>query len=435
MASLPSFAQAFSSQSLANIAPLRLPPIDDAGDRHNDRRKRDHSDASDARTPDHHDPAPAPSATLPSPSKRRRVTISGAPHPLDTDVRAPPEPSSTPISPVVMGLAINPTAADRVKSMLSVKQKQKALIQQRRGSAAALLSPEPPISFARRRAEQLGSTKKKPADIVISPREPHTQPAIQSAPPQSSFARFPMALPRLPSVLAAPDTNVRRIAAPVPPTPTRLAIARSPPAASVPIASAHTDKAAFLAPFEVFYDALNDSKQLKSWLAEQLQRSNSIITQQQEAVEKQLAPIRHEMHALQRRVEELEDALRAATGTSRLSVDLGPAKRSGTKSPLRNGITNSPIPTESYTFPAPPPSSSSSSSSCANLEPSLSSRRRTAATASSSPNWDTAPDPEAEDPKTARPALQAPDRPALSRHPSMSGESTSRRNSVIDGGG
>ncbi|KAG6875441.1 hypothetical protein C0993_009249 [Termitomyces sp. T159_Od127] len=379
MATLPSFAQAFSS--------IPAPK---------------HKAAPD-------DPAPAP----PPPSKRRRVTISGAPHALVTDVPpAPDHASSTPISPVVMGLTLtpdNPLAIEKVKSMISVKQKQVALIQQRRGSAAPPMSPTvpppdnkqarparpsprtgndrppsppppslppPPISFARRRAEQLGDARKKPADILISPRDAPLQPAIQSAPPVA-HGRFPtMALPRLPAALAGPDT--RRVASAVPPTPTALARhrpapRRSPAAASVPIAAtrvpptpalAQTDKAAFLAPFELFYDALNDSRQLKAWLADQLQRSNAVVhalTQQQDSlsdlvdalVEKQLAPMRHQVAALHRRVEELEDALRAP-------------KHKHSRPSLRNGLSSSPRPTESYTFPPAPA-----------LEPSLSSRRRT----------------------------------------------------------
>ncbi|KAJ7147517.1 hypothetical protein C8R43DRAFT_1097201 [Mycena crocata] len=419
--------------------------------------------------------APPPSSIQPSAAKKRRVTISGAPQ-LNTDVRAPADQSSsTPISPVVMGFTIlrdNPGAIEQVRSMITVKQKQKALIEQRRGSVVGSPSigtggippalaaaaeeravakppasarqrrspnsgsntrratngqgrppsppapapvaqpppavaqnslPPPPISFARRRAEQLGG-RKKPADIIISPREAHTQeqfqPAIQSAPPipqgggQGSFysGRFPMTLPRLPSVMGGGDT-VRRVPGLVPPTPTRLAMqrassatsvpslthpassARSPPAASVPIASTLVpptpmslhhpgysgDKSAFLAPFEVFYDALNDSKQMKNWLGEQLQRSNTLIqnlTQQQEKlnetvetlVERKMGGMRAEMAGLYRRVDELEDALRVATGR-RQSVDSGSLKAKG-KQPLRNGNL---MASETYTFPPRPP--------------------------------------------------------------------------------
>ncbi|TFK40617.1 hypothetical protein BDQ12DRAFT_679760 [Crucibulum laeve] len=266
--------------------------------------------------------------------------------------------------------------------------------------------PPVPISFARRRAGLLGG-KKKPADIVISPREAHTPdqlaPAIQSAPPvphagQSSFysGRFAMALPRLPSAMGGGD-SVRRVASNVPPTPTRLSMlggaapsttvagisGRSPPAASVPISSVRVpptpaslhhpsysnDKSAFLAPFEVFYDALNDSKQLKTWLGEQLQRSNMIVqslTQQQEKlgetvealVEKKMAPVRSEVTSLRRRVEELEDALRAATYDRRHSVDNTLGAPSKGKQPLRNGIPPGPVAPETYTFPPVPPSDS-----------------------------------------------------------------------------
>ncbi|KAG6850730.1 hypothetical protein H0H93_009353 [Arthromyces matolae] len=509
--SLPSFKQAFSNHSLNNSIPPpsnALPPILS--------RKRSRNDVNEplVQIKEENDLQPprltldttslnvhAPSAQ-PSP-KRRRVTISG----VAPDVAAE-QTASTPISPVVMGFTItrdNPNAVEKVKSMISVKQKQKALIEQRRGSVAGAPSPStitvnpplpepakttpstrsqrrspnnnpprrvvtqpgppsptpvivpsqpqpqpppvthslppPPISFAKRRAEQLGSNRKKPADILISPREAHSkdqlQPVIQSAPPvphagQNAFyGRFQMALPRLPSVLGSgADANVRRVATVVPPTPTRLAMQktsavaignasasasqpapstrRSPPAASVPIASTLVpptpglfqhpgyagDKAAFLAPFELFYDALNDSKQLKSWLGEQLQRSNTMmqtLTQQQEKlnevvealVEKQVAPVRQEMIGLQRRVEELEDALR--TAGRQQNTDL-PAKHKGNKTPLRNGITSSPMPTDSYTFP--PGSSNSSSSTNLSLEPSLSSRRRAERPGqSSSPNW------------------------------------------------
>ncbi|KAJ7459769.1 hypothetical protein FB451DRAFT_1341591 [Mycena latifolia] len=400
--------------------------------------------------------APPPSSVQPSPAKKRRVTISGAPQ-LNIDVRVPADQSSsTPISPVVMVMRDNP---ELVRSMITVKQKQKALIEQRRGSivnspsipagpppsltlaeerptpakapastrqrrspnstnntrraangaqvrppspapvvqpppvASQNALPPPPISFARRRAEQLGG--RRPADICISPREAHTheqfQPAIQSAPPipqgggQASFysGRFPMTLPRLPSPGHVPPTPTRlsmqrnssSTAVPSLSHPTSGAVGgRSPPAASVPIASTLVpptpmslhhpgysgDKSAFLAPFEVFYDALNDSKQMKNWLGEQLQRSNTLIqnlTQQQEKlnetvdalVERKLGSMRAEMAGLYRKVDELEDALRLATGR-RQSVDSGSLKAKG-KQPLRNGNF---MASETYTFPPRP---------------------------------------------------------------------------------
>ncbi len=425
--------------------------------------------------------APPPSSV--HPLKKRRVTVSGAPRPgaLNTDVRVPSDQAnSTPISPVVIGFTIqrdNPNAVEQVRSMITVKQQQKALIEQRRGSVAGLVSPPnlntttavaadsvaaapskapappsravrkspnsgtgarrltnvsigppspsgmsavptpssssnvnphslppPPISFARRRANQIGG-KKKPADIVISPREQHTKEqlglSIQSAPPipradgqQGSFysGRATMTLPRLPSVLGAGE-NVKRVATGnVPPTPTRLSLlrnpsgsgqvsqpipgisGRSPPTASVAIASTLVpptpsslhhpgyagEKSAFLAPFEMFYDALNDSKQLKNWLGDQLQKSQSLmqsLNQQQEQlhevveslVEKKVSAMRAEMGGMQRRIEQLEDALRVANTGRRSSVDFaGPYNnRVKEKQVSRNGL----IPPESYTFP------------------------------------------------------------------------------------
>ncbi|KXN88198.1 hypothetical protein AN958_07657 [Leucoagaricus sp. SymC.cos] len=514
--SLPSFSQAFSPHSLSNISTNNnaLPPIqshqpyrlddrprsrnpdDDGDDPKPVSRKRTRQDiASSSRDDDGTDPhssataiptydgaPPHSPSSAASPLKKRRVTVSGAPHPLNTDIRPlpPDQTNSTPISPVVMGLTINredPAALEQVRSMISVKQKQKALIEQRRGSLAGSSSnpppppppeerisggasknplqprpsrrspntitnttarrvvlpgqptgsthppsptpmlvpahqnpapaqaqtlPFPPISFARRRAGLLGAGgKKKPADILISPREAQStdqlQPAIQSAPPiphagQGGFqaARFPMTLPRIPPVMGATD-NIRRVASNVPPTPTRLSLLRppatattpmissvakrSPPAPSVPIASSLVpptpaslqhpgysgDKSAFLAPFEVFYDALNDSKQLKAWLSEQLQRSNALVqtlTHQQEklnetieaAVEKRVSAMKAEIMTLRRRVDDLEDALRNTSTGRRSSIDLTPGLAKG-KQPLRNG-TN-PGPPESYTFPPP----------------------------------------------------------------------------------
>ncbi|PFH53931.1 hypothetical protein AMATHDRAFT_44972 [Amanita thiersii Skay4041] len=506
--SLPSFAQAFSTQSLSSLPSTNnaLPPIHtrlspvnrsqsdsplpNSRSRPNSAdnpvhstlgAKRSHDDVASGLNDDpptdssHKSPRlvhikqeqeqeplsqPSPPAvvddhalpsagSLPVPFKKRRVTVSGAPHSLNTDAQATSDQvNSTPLSPVVMGQGIkrdNSTQLEQPRSSINVKQKQSA-IGQRRGSLSAVNTPTngsvntalvpvsderlpaskqpvtrslrksptntsairrhhpsipqggpntrppsptsiiaptqqqvpiqaqtpshslppPPISFARRRAAQLGAGKRKPADILISPREAQSsdqlQPAIQSAPPvphagQGAFyaGRYTMALPRLPPVMNSGE-NVRRVASNVPPTPTRLAMqrqppsaipaptpsigitGRSPPSAFVPIAttlvpptpsSLHHpgytgDKAAFLGPFEVFYDALNDSKQLKKWLGEQLQKSNSLmqsLAHQQDKlseiveglVERKVGGMRSEMVGLQRRVEELEEALRVAT--------------------------------------------------------------------------------------------------------------------------
>ncbi|KAF7314215.1 hypothetical protein MKEN_00893800 [Mycena kentingensis (nom. inval.)] len=445
---LPSFRQTFGDQAMDPPPNNSLPPIhrrakspSEIAGRKRVRTEEDPPDSSArVKEEDRDDSAPAEASS----SKKRRVAL-----PLNTNVRAGSEQSTTtPISPVVMGFGYtvmrdNPTAIDQVRSSITAKQKQKALIEQRRGSTAAppeevpaqpkrpsprarpptppalpptqpVLSnslPAPPISFARRRAEQLGGNR-KPADIIISPREAHTKeqfaPAIQSAPPipqgggqASYYSRHPMTIPRLPPVMGGAPGE-RKVAGLVPPTPTRLGMqrhhssnaipsishpqvppagsnaTRSPPGPSVPIASTLVpptptslqhpgysgDKSAFLAPFEVFYDALNDSKQLKAWLGEQLQKSNALmqhLTQQQEKlnetvemlVERRMAPMRAEMAGLYRRVDELEDALRVATGR-RKSVDSGSVPLSKGKKPLRNGNLAA-----DYTFPprgpAPPP--------------------------------------------------------------------------------
>ncbi|KAI8978822.1 hypothetical protein BD414DRAFT_494519 [Trametes punicea] len=289
---------------------------------------------------------------------------------------------------------------------------------------------------------------------MISPRDAaadRLQPSIQSAPPipragtgQGMTGRFgSMALPSLPPVLGPGQSAQRVTASRVPPTPTRLSIARnpagagsgslltptvppisgtaaaaaaaaarSPPTASVPIASSFVpptpaslhapgyagEKAAFLAPFEMFYDALADSKTLKQWLGEQLHKSQALAGQlqrQQEhldelvgaAVERRLAGVREEVHGLRRKVEELEYALHhalstggslptagAATGLVRTSSS-GPAQTyspgemgapgvaAGKGKAKANGIQPPPPPTpshhagvvpESYQFPPPP---------------------------------------------------------------------------------
>lgn len=102
----------------------------------------------------------SPSPTLSRsqhPHKRRRVTISGVANPSShphfagdsphhgshhyqhhdfTVSHTPPGTtgSNTPISPVVMGFTMGPQTIEQVRAMLAVKQKQKALIESRRGS-------------------------------------------------------------------------------------------------------------------------------------------------------------------------------------------------------------------------------------------------------------------------------------------------------------
>jgi len=344
---LPSFAQAFSNNNLPDISPT-LPPI----------RKRSRDPE---RTVKNEDPTP-----LLTNSKKRRLTISdsAAPHPLRVDLCPPPsddrhQSSSTPISPVVMGFTVQRDNIDQLRSMISVKQKQKALIDQRRGSAAGpddFLSsvlprgisptsaqhsslPPPPISFAKRRAALLGG-RRKPADILISPDLFQQPPSIQSAPPTQNTFRLPtVAIPTLPSAINQPAEG-RRLPGNVPPTPTRLSMQAAthhhPPQTNNLIATTTTtfapptptalsppysqDKAAFLQPFERFYDALNDSRQLKKWLGEQLAKSAALIASLKEererwdevvdkAVDNKLGVYRAEVEVLRKKVDELEDAL------------------------------------------------------------------------------------------------------------------------------
>lgn len=250
--------------------------------------------------------------------------------------------------------------------------------------------PPPPISFARRRAAQSGGRKKKPADILISPRGPNSSdslaPVIQSAPPVPEFGRFPMALPRLPTALSGNQTT-RRVATNVPPTPTRFSLqhtigssvsnapragppTRSPPA--VPIASSLVpptpsslqhpgytgDKTAFLAPFEMFYDALNDSKQMKNWLAEQLQKSNTLLQSLQridqvveDIVDRRTRTMQEEMQSMRQRMDSLEEAFRAARADSTRSQSMsGVGYPPGSKF-SQNGIPPGSEPSSSYRFP------------------------------------------------------------------------------------
>lgn len=98
----------------------------------------------------------------------------------------------------------------------------------------------------------------------------------------------------------------------------------------------------------MFYDALADSKQLKSWLGEQLQKSNTLISSLQKhenleelvdsLVEKKVSGMREEIYGLRRKVGELENALRIAQGTAI-------AKGKG------RATEYTPEATDSYTFP------------------------------------------------------------------------------------
>jgi hypothetical protein len=231
--------------------------------------------------------------------------------------------------------------------------------------------PPPPISFAGRRSfKSSSSLRKKPADIVISPRDANTQPVIQSAPAHQGGRFQPMALPSLPKVHQ--PSGSRRIPGNVPPTPTRLtlrsslaasaSLAAAPAPASVPISTilvpqtpavfSRTDSAsqrsAFLAPFEAIYDTLREAKDSKTWLAEQLTKVQALQTGFESAieaaVERRVGGLREEVARLQRRVEELE--------CSR-GPELGPAALWRRRSIANGDLTipeNAPV-RETYTFP------------------------------------------------------------------------------------
>ncbi|TFL01869.1 hypothetical protein BDV98DRAFT_582806 [Pterulicium gracile] len=524
----------YQRDSSADHLHSHSPPSDNAHDSHSSSRKRTRTEEYDKDTrlrikeeeESSRDPGPlnteepSSSSNSSASSKKRRTTnLPAGSHPLTTS-QLPADSanfsSAAPISPVVRGCSVRDE--EQMRSSLSVKTHQKALIEQRRGSLPMLLSggpthhlddrinisgkarppssmtggnpsgrrplhapspppsnprpggsggppqhslPPPSMSFTDRRAGQLGSLRKKPADIVISPRETQTPEQlaleIQSAPPiphggystHHAHGRGPsgigggypgMTLPRIPSVMGPNDHSLKRVVSThVPPTPSRLSrnvhpvqpsspfphghgqppansqsqghtqVNRSPPSFSVPIASSlvpptpsflqvssshhHTvnsataggastaqvtgagagsaaDKAAFLAPFETFYDALADARQLKSWLADQLQRSNALsqsLARQQERmdevvetlVDRRMGNMKNEVKELQGRVEELESMLRSAAPTQRRSAspavpkDYGP---SGSRlvGPGAMGTTKSgPVPESSYTFPPP----------------------------------------------------------------------------------
>ncbi|KAF7365318.1 hypothetical protein MVEN_00403800 [Mycena venus] len=150
--------------------------------------------------------APPPSSIQPSAAKKRRVTVSGGPPALNTDVRS----SADQLSPVVsVGFNIdNPSAIEQVRSMITVKQKQKALIEQRRGSVVG--SPnigagpppstvpaeergapaKPAVSGRQRRSPNSGSNTRRAANGAQG-RPPSPPPVVQAPPPPSRcWAKF-----------------------------------------------------------------------------------------------------------------------------------------------------------------------------------------------------------------------------------------------------
>ena len=247
-----------------------------------------------------------------------------------------------------------------------------------------------PDSFGRRRASRLGM-KPKPADLLISPRETNNDQiptSIMSAPAHNT--KFSMALPSLPPAIAG-QTVPRITSSVVPPTPTRLGGPRTAipnlgptnpanrrsPNHQVPISSNLvsqtpsslkfnlSEKNAFLAPFEKFYDSLADSKQLKDWLGQQLQKSNMLVNALQRSekleemveamVEKRMAPMREEMYGLRRRVEGLEHALRISSSQGPGPAPVGQSNSTGYGKGKGRGPESMVVETtDSYTFPPQP---------------------------------------------------------------------------------
>ena len=160
------------------------------------------------------------------------------------------------------------------------------------------------------------------------------------------------------------------------------------PSASSSSAAAAQAKQAFLAPFELFYDAVHDARQLKDWFNDQLTRTAVLMrrweeqqnqqqqrsasadtrtrggrTKEDSLVKREEAEaegpveelgIKEEIERLRRRVEELEGRLGARDGVSPSAFvngsngggTLGTASSSGSSSSSHEGSNN-----EGYTFP------------------------------------------------------------------------------------
>jgi polyhydroxyalkanoate synthesis regulator phasin len=176
-------------------------------------------------------PAPPPSLSRPPPPslKRRRVTISGVAQPLITNLRSsdaslhtPTQVAggfassigpSTPISPVVMGFTIqpdDPQAFEQVRSMLTVKQKQKALIEQRRGSIAGLADG--------RRGSAAGLIEGRRGSIPNLPAVvPVPQVSIVNPTPTSATAPTLASSPAIPKRNGPSPNGSSRLGQPSPP--------------------------------------------------------------------------------------------------------------------------------------------------------------------------------------------------------------------------
>jgi hypothetical protein len=152
------------------------------------------------------------------------------------------------------------------------------------------------VPTVRRVPGQVPPTPNRPTNTTL---RANSGPTL-AAPPTGAIAKLGRSPPTVPIA-----THL------VPPTPTAL---RGPGPAP--------EKSAFLAPFESFYDALADAKELKAWLHENAQRAAQLaaaLERQQAqldetvaaAVERALAPVRDDVRRLRERVAELEAGARA----------------------------------------------------------------------------------------------------------------------------
>ncbi|KAF8587570.1 hypothetical protein K439DRAFT_809634 [Ramaria rubella] len=244
--SLPSFAQAFSNinhtaathsgASMLNLAKISapqgadmdtLPPIhsveqhpdpDRVQDKDTRKRRPEHDAEHDAEHSD--DPKRDKDAKRVS-AVKREASMSPSPSRMELDqLDASPSPPrrpakkrrvnsqgskiqpsgdrDSPVSPVVAAFTVPSSdqgALDQVRATISIKQKQKEMIEQRRGSAAGLL-PSPPSAAPSPRPGPLVRRQSGPnanSAPSTSPQQQHSQPSSQTtqphhySPPQQSL--------------------------------------------------------------------------------------------------------------------------------------------------------------------------------------------------------------------------------------------------------
>ncbi|VDB91872.1 unnamed protein product [Peniophora sp. CBMAI 1063] len=419
--SLPSFADTFPGYSRPTASATagerersELPPIQvmDPPPRLNG-RKRSHNDEQASppspQVKDEIDELDESASSAPQ-GKRRRVTVSGSQRPEAAPMPTPAR-TTLPISDArrgsLPGVGSMRSPAPVPARLPPVPSAHSSAANPNRGSAAL---PAPSISFTSRRLGA-GAKGKKPADILISPRDVAPPPAIMSAPPavtehsrppvppalfppphhhhppphsqqQPSHLHGPatpgVAIPSIPSIGAPPP---RRAPAAVPPTPGRLpmrgtlvtpstaafhiperggdrshlsvpnvgisgalASPRVPPTPGVLRSLSHganpgpssaklpanreKERDAFLSPFAGFYDTLRDAAELKAFLAASIARADRAAASIDDTVERRVrervAPIEQELDAYKRRVDALEEEMRALRASSAPAEALRP---------------------------------------------------------------------------------------------------------------